>query len=48
MDLEKVRLTDILNFRCIVEAYWQEVMPHSKVHEDIAARRKSGPMILVP
>jgi ribosomal protein S18 acetylase RimI-like enzyme len=31
MDLEKVRLTDILNFRRIVEASWQEVMPHSDV-----------------
>lgn len=31
MNLEKVRLTDIPTFRCIVEAYWQEVMPHSDV-----------------
>ena len=31
MNLEKVRLTDIPTFRRIVEAYWQEVMPHSDV-----------------
>jgi ribosomal protein S18 acetylase RimI-like enzyme len=31
MYLEKVPLTDIRDFRRIVEAYWQEVMPQSDV-----------------
>jgi ribosomal protein S18 acetylase RimI-like enzyme len=31
MYLEKVSLTDILDLHRIVEAYWQELMPHSDV-----------------
>jgi hypothetical protein len=31
MYLEKVHRTDICDFRRIVEAYWQEVMPQSDV-----------------
>lgn len=31
MDLETVQLTDIHDFRRLVEAYWQEVMPQSDV-----------------
>lgn len=34
MHLEKVHLNDILDFRRIVKAYWQEVMPHSDVVND--------------
>jgi ribosomal protein S18 acetylase RimI-like enzyme len=31
MHLERVPLTDLSNFRRLVEAYWQEVMPHSDI-----------------
>jgi hypothetical protein len=31
MYLEKVPLTDILDVRQIVDAYWQELMPHRAV-----------------
>jgi ribosomal protein S18 acetylase RimI-like enzyme len=31
MNLERVRLKDVFDFRQMVEAYWQEIMPHSDV-----------------
>jgi GNAT superfamily N-acetyltransferase len=38
MYLEKVHLADIYNFRRIVDAYWQELMPHSAVVHNPARR----------
>lgn len=34
MYLEKVPLTDILDFRQRVDAYWQELMPHRDVDKN--------------
>lgn len=38
MKLERVHLCDIRDFRQMVEAYWQEIMPHSDVAKSYESR----------
>lgn len=38
MNLERVHQNDILDFRQMVEAYWQEIMPHSDIVQSHESR----------